>query len=159
LFILALKVQVHSKWDERELYEKIIMATLGVAIVLAALFLIAIKPVLTAHNTAEAQASKALRDYEIVSRALPRLGQGPVFADGPFSRATLISAAQRQDIRLSRINPDNDMLTVWIDDVETVRLYRLINTLMTQNGAELSRAVITADNNGLLSAQLTLKTN
>jgi len=66
------------KWDERELYEKIIMASLGIAIVLAALFLIAIKPVVTAHNTARAQASKAVRDYEIVSRALPQLGQAPV---------------------------------------------------------------------------------
>ncbi len=147
------------KWDERELYEKTIMAALGVVIVLAALFLIAVKPVLTAHNTAEAQATKAVRDYEIVSRAVPQLGQGSASAGVPFNRAALISAAQRQDIRLSRINPDNDALTVWIDDVETVKLYQLINTLMTQNGAELSRASITTDNNGLLSAQLTLKTN
>jgi len=147
------------KWDERELYEKAIMAALGLAIVLAALFLIAVKPVLTAHNTAEGQATKAVRDYEIVSRALPQLGQGPAFVSAPFNRAALISAAQRQDIRLSRINPDDDALTVWIDDVETVKLYRLIDTLMTQNGAELSRASITTDNNGLLSAQLTLKTN
>jgi len=147
------------KWDERELYEKIIMAALGAAIVLAALFLFAIKPVLSAHSTAEAQASKAVRDYEIVSRALPQLGQGPASAGAPFNRAALISAAQRQDVRLSRINPDNEALTVWIDDVETAKLYRLINTLMTQNGAELSRASITADDNGLLSAQLTLKTN
>lgn len=147
------------KWDERELYEKLIMAGLGLGIALAALFFIVIKPVLTAHNTAEAQATKAVRDYEIVSRALPKLGQGPARAGVPFNRAALISAAQRQDIRLSRINPDANALTVWIDDVETVKLYRLINTLMTQNGAELSRASITTDNNGLLSAQLTLKTN
>jgi len=147
------------KWDERELYEKIIMAALGAAIVLAVLFLLMVKPVLTAHNTAEAQAIKAVRDYEIVSRALPQLSQAPASAGQPFNRAALISAAQRQDIRLSRINPDDDSLTVWIDDVETLKLYGLINTLMTQNGAELSRASITADNNGLLSAQLTLKTN
>ena len=146
------------KWDERELYEKAIMAALGLAIVLAALFLIAVKP-LTAHNTAEGQATKAVRDYEIVSRALPQLGQGPASVGVPFNRAALISAAQRQDIRLSRINPDDDALTVWIDDVETAKLFRLINTLMTQNGAELSRASIMTDNNGLLSAQLTLKTN
>jgi len=146
------------KWDERELYEKVIMALLGAAIMLAALFFIVIKPVLTAHSDAEKQTNTALRDYEIVSRALPQLGQNPVSAGAPFNRAALISAAQRQDIRLSRINPDNGALTVWIDDVETVKLYGLINTLMTQNGAELSRASITADNNGLLSAQLTLKT-
>jgi len=146
------------KWDERELYEKVIMAVLGGAIVLVILFLFVLKPVFTAHSTATAQASKAVRDYEIVSRALPQLGQGPVSAGAPFNRTVLISAAQRQDIRLSRINPDNDSLTVWIDDVETVKLYRLINSLMTQNGAELTRASITADDNGLLSAQLTLKT-
>ena len=147
------------KWDERELYEKVIMAVLGVAIILAALFFIIVKPVITAHKTAEAQSSKAVRDYEIVSKALPQLGQGTVNTSAPFNRAALISAAQRQDIRLSRINPDNDSLTVWIDDVDTVKLYGFINTLMTQNGAELSRASITTDNNGLLSAQLTLKTN
>lgn len=146
------------KWDERELYEKLVMAGIGAAVVIALLFLFAVRPVLTAHSTAESQASKAVRDYEIVSRALPQLGQGTVATGAPFNRATLISAAQRQDIRLSRINPDNENLTVWIDDVETVKLYRLINTLMTQNGAELTRASITADDSGLLSAQLTLKT-
>lgn len=147
------------KWDEREIYEKIIMAALGVAILLAALFLIVIKPVVTAHNTAESQASKAARDYEIVSRALPQLSQGTINTSAPFNRAALIRAAQREDIRLSRINPDNGTLTVWIDGVETVKLYGLINSLITQNGAELSRASITTDNNGLLSAQLTLKIN
>lgn len=146
------------KWDERELYEKVIMAVLGATIILAILFLLVLKPVFTAHSTAEAQASKAVRDYEIVSRALPQLGQGLTSTSAPFNRAALISAAQSQDIRLSRINPDNDSLTVWIDDVETVKLYRLINNLMMQNGAELTRASITADDNGLLSAQLTLKT-
>ncbi len=147
------------KWDERAPYEKAIMAALGIAIVLAILFLLIVKPVLTAHNTAEANANKALRDYEIVSRAVPQLAQGPSASGAPFNRAALISTSQRQDIRLSRINPDNGTLTVWVDDVETVKLYQLISTLMTQNGAELSRATITADDNGLLSAQLTLKTN
>ena len=146
------------KWDEREPYEKIIMMALAAAIVLAVLFLLIIKPVISSHSDAQAQASKALRDYEIVSRALPQLGQGPSTATSPFDRAALISAAQRQDIRLSRINPDNDSLTVWIDDVETAKLYGLISHLITQNGAQLSRASITADDNGMLSAQLTLKT-
>ncbi|WP_026942485.1 type II secretion system protein GspM [Hellea balneolensis] len=147
------------KWDERELYEKVIMAGLGAAIILALLFLIVVKPVMDAHKTAETEAAKSLRDYEIVSRAMPQLSQGPASMGAPFSRAALITAAQRQDIRLSRINPDASSLTVWIDDVETAKLYKLMNTLIVENGAELSRASITADNNGLLSAQLTLKTN
>ena len=147
------------KWDERELYEKVVMASIAAAMILALLFLFAVRPVLTAHSTAKAEASEAIQDYEIVSRALPRLGQAGSATGAVFNRAALISAAQRQDVRLSRINPDDYTLTVWIDDVETVKLYRLINTLMTQNGAELTRASITADDSGLLSAQLTLKTN
>jgi type II secretory pathway component PulM len=146
------------KWDERELYEKVVMASVGAAMVLAALFLFAVRPVLTAHSTASLQASESIRDYEIVSRALPNLGQSSVATGAPFNRAALISAAQRQDVRLSRINPDDNTLTVWIDDVETVKLYRLINSLMTQNGAQLTRASITTGDSGLLSAQLTLKT-
>lgn len=146
------------KWDERELYEKIIMAVLGFGIVFAVIFMVAIKPVLSAHSDSEAKAAKALRDYEIVSRAAPQLGQGQGTASAPFNRAALISAAQRQDIRLSRINPDKDTLTVWIEDVETAKLYGLLNNLMTETGAELSRASITSEDNGLLSAQLTLKT-
>ena len=47
------------KWDERELYEKVVMAALGAAIVLAILFLLILKPVFSAHDAAQAQASKA----------------------------------------------------------------------------------------------------
>ena len=147
------------RWDEREPYEKAVMAGLAALIVLAVLYLFAIKPVLDSHKAAETQSAKALRDYEIVSRAVLQLGQGTVVTGAPFDRSVLINAARRSDINLSRLQPDGDSLTIWVDDIETVKLYGLLNTLVTQNGAELTRAVINANDNGLLSAQISIKTS
>ncbi len=146
------------RWHEREAYEKIIIALLGIGLVLAALWFLAVNPVLSAKSEAQIQSSKALRDYNIVSRALPQLGSGEVKTSGvPFSRSVLIDAARAKNVRLTRVQPDDESLNVWIDNVETGKLYGLINSLMTQNGASLSRATITAGDSGLLSAQLTLR--
>lgn len=146
------------RWHERETYEKIIMALLGVGLALGALWFLAVNPVLGAKSEAQIQSSKALRDYNTVSRALPQLGSNSVKTSGvPFSRSVLIDAARIKNVRLTRVQPDGENLNVWIDDVETAKLYGLINSLMTQNGASLSRATITAGDSGLLSAQLTLQ--
>lgn len=146
------------RWDEREAYEKITMGLLAIGLVLALIWFLAISPVLNAKSEAQAQSSKALRDYNIVSRALPQLGSPSIKASGPsFSRAVLIDSARNKNIRLTRVQPDGESINVWIDDVETGKLYGLINALLTENGATLSRATITTGENGLLSAQLTLQ--
>jgi len=146
------------RWDERELYEKIVMAGLGAAMVLVLLWFLAISPVLKSHAEAEIQSNKALRDYEIVSKAAPQLSASPVAIGAPLTRSVLIDTARAASVKLSRVQPDGDALTVWVEDVETVKLYGLMNTLITRNGAELMRASITTGDSGLLSAQLTLKT-
>ena len=146
------------RWDERETYEKIIMSLLALALILAVIWFVAISPVLKAKSDAETKSRKALRDYNIVSQALPQLGSktGQV-AGASFSRSVLIASARTQNVRLTRVQPDGDDINVWIDDVETGRLYGLINALLTENGATLSRATITTGDNRLLSAQLTLQ--
>ena len=119
------------KWDERELYEKVIMAAIGLAMVLALIWFVVINPVLSAKSDARLQSDKALRDYNIVTRALPSLGAGPSTATGTaFSRTVLINTARTKSVRLSRVQPDGDALNVWIDDVETAKLYGLINTCL-----------------------------
>ena len=79
------------RWDEREAYEKIIMGLLGAALLLAILWFILINPVLSAKSDARAQSNKALRDYNIVTRALPYIGNKDAAGSGPtFSRSVLI---------------------------------------------------------------------
>ena len=146
------------KWDEREPYEKIIMAAIGAAMVLALIWFALINPVLSAKSEAQAQAVKAQRDYNIVTRALPHLSPASNAATGQnFSRAVLIDAARTKNVRLTRVQPDGDAINVWIDDVETRVLYGLINALVSENGADITRATITASESGLLSAQLTFQ--
>lgn len=146
------------RWDEREPYEKAVMAVLGVAIVLALIWFILISPVLSAKSEARAQSDKAQRDYNIVTRALPQLGAGSNAATvQAFSRPVLINAARSKNVRLTRVQPDGDTVNVWIDDVETRKLYELINALVSEHGADITRATITASESGLLSAQLTLQ--
>ena len=48
------------RWDEREPYEKAVMAVLGVAIVLALIWFILISPVLSAKSEARAQSDNCL---------------------------------------------------------------------------------------------------
>ena len=146
------------RWDEREAYEKIIMGLLGAALLLAILWFILINPVLSAKSDARAQSNKALRDYNIVTRALPYIGNKDAAGRGPtFSRSVLITAARNKNIRLTRVQPDGEAINVWIDDVETGKLFGLINALIADNSAELTRATLTTSDSGLLSAQLTLE--
>jgi len=46
-------------------------------------------------------------------------------------------------------------LVVWIDDVETIKMYQFIQALINVGGANLIRASISINDNYLLSAQLT----
>ncbi len=145
------------KWDERELYEKLIMTAIMLGVIVALLWLLLINPVLNSKAEARTLSENAQRDHRIVTRALPKIGQSSVTTGQPFSRAVLIDTARKKSVRLSRVQPDGENVNVWIDEVPTGQLYGLINSLVTENGAQISRATITASENGLLSAQLTLQ--
>jgi len=145
------------KWDERELYEKLIMTAIMLGVIVALLWLLLINPVLNSKAEARTLSENAQRDHRIVTRALPKIGQSSVTTGQPFSRAVLIDTAREKSVRLSRVQPDGENVNVWIDEVPTGQLYGLINSLVTENGAQISRATITASENGLLSAQLTLQ--
>ena len=146
------------KWDEREPYEKTIMIALAGLILLALFWFIAVQPILSAKSAAQARSNKVVRDYEIVSRAVPVLGRDVATASGEgFSRTMLIDMARQKSVKLSRVQPEGDTLLVWMDDINTVKLYDFLEELMVEGGAELTRATISSNDSGLLSAQFTLR--
>ena len=145
------------KWDEREPYEKMTMAALGGAILLALLWLVLIGPILSAKASAQSQTNRALRDYQIVNQAAPILGQAKTASAGSFTQATLIDLARKNSVKLSRVQPDKDAVLVWMDDIEALKLYGFLNILVVEGGADIMRAVISTGDDGLLSAQFTLK--
>jgi general secretion pathway protein M len=147
---------VSALWNEREPREQVLLAVMGALLGLFVFWQFILNPVLKSKSDAEAALVTAERDYIAVARALPQL-TAPQTVSGPaFSQAVLIEAARNRGLKPSRVQPDgNRSLSVWIDTPDTQALYGLLNDVITQNGAKLSRASISSTANQSLSAQLT----
>lgn len=143
-------------WRDREPREQVLLAVMGVLLGLFVLWQFILTPISNARSDAQSALITAERDYVAVARALPQLS-APTTLSGPqFTQAVFIDAARKRGLKPSRIQPDgNNNLSVWIDTKDTLALYGLLNDIITQNGAILARASITAGANQSLNAQLT----
>ena len=60
-----------------------------------------------------------------------------------------------------KVDPRNfwqaDCFEIWVDNVETIKMYKFIQSLINVGGANLTRASISINENSLLSAQLTFR--
>jgi len=102
----------------------------------------------------------AQSDRELWLRAKPKLatGSGGEVSRGEFTRGNLINLARQRDIRLTRVQPQNDgSLTVWIDDIETQPLYGLMQALTKSYRVDFNSVIISRAPQGSLNAQFTLR--
>jgi type II secretory pathway component PulM len=106
---------------------------------------------------ANLKVSKAISEYELVANAVPELSEGTLEKEVIFNRDILIRIARENSINLSRINPTKESFEIWVDNVETIKLYKFIQSLINVGGANLTRASISINENSLLSAQLTFR--
>jgi len=143
------------KWDQRELYEKIIISLTSLFAFVFVIYIFVYNPIRKLNIDASLKVSKAMADYELVANTIPYLSEKKIEEEVIFTRAILIQIARENNISLSRINPMKESLVVWIDDVETIKMYQFIQALINIGGANLIRASISINDNYLLSAQLT----
>jgi len=143
------------KWDQRELYEKIIISLTSLFAFVFVIYIFVYNPIRKLNIDASLKVSKAMADYELVANTIPYLSEKKIEEEVIFTRAILIQIARENNISLSRINPMKESLVVWIDDVETIKMYQFIQALISVGGANLIRASISINDNYLLSAQLT----
>ncbi|MEN9017835.1 MAG: type II secretion system protein GspM [Hellea sp.] len=143
------------KWDQRELYEKIIISLTSLFAFVFVIYIFVYNPIRKLNIDASLKVSKAMADYELVANTIPYLSEKKIEEEVIFTRAILIQIARENNISLSRINPMKESLVVWIDDVETIKMYQFIQALINVGGANLIRASISINDNYLLSAQLT----
>jgi type II secretory pathway component PulM len=144
------------KWNQRELYEKVIISLTAVMVLGFIIYIFAYNPIRKLNIEANLQVSKAISDYELVANAVPKLSEGTLEKEVIFNRDVLIQIARENSINLSRINPTKESLVIWVDNVETIKMYKFIQSLINVGGANLTRASISINDNSLLSAQLTL---
>ena len=145
------------KWNQRELYEKVIISLTAVMALGFIIYIFAYNPIRKLNIEANLQVSKAISDYELVANAVPKLSEGTLEKGVIFNRDILIQIARENSIDLSRINPTQESLVIWVDNVETIKMYEFIQSLINVGGANLTRASISINDNSLLSAQLTLR--
>ena len=145
------------KWNQRESYEKVIISLTAVMALGFIIYIFAYNPIRKLNIEANLQVSKAISDYELVANAVPKLSEGTLEKEVIFNRDILIQIARENSINLSRINPSKESLVIWVDNVETIKMYKFINSLINIGGANLTRASISINENSLLSAQLTLR--
>ena len=147
-------------WQDREPRERVLLLIMGVLLSLFVLWQFVLTPVKSAKQDARASLVTAERDYVAVARALPDLN-GPNAATGQkFNQAVFLEAARKRGLNPSRVQPDgNQSLSIWIDTQDTQALYGLLEDVITQNGAILTRAAISSGANKTLSAQLTFRLN
>ena len=145
------------KWNQRELSEKVIISLTAVMALGFIIYIFAYNPIRKLNIEANLQVSKAISDYELVANAVPKLSEGTLEKEVIFNRDILIQIARDNSINLSRINPTKESLVIWVDNVETIKMYEFIQSLINVGGANLTRASISINDNSLLSAQLTLR--
>ena len=145
------------KWNQRESYEKVIISLTAVMALGFITYIFAYNPIRKLNIEANLQVSKAISDYELVANAVPKLSEGTLEKEVIFNRDILIQIARENSINLSRINPTKESLVIWVDNVETIKMYEFIQSLINVGGANLTRASISINDNSLLSAQLTLR--
>ena len=121
------------------------------------IYIFAYNPIRKLNIEANLQVSKAISDYELVANAVPKLSEGTLEKEVIFNRDILIQIARENSINLSRINPTKESLVIWVDNVETIKMYEFIQSLINVGGANLTRASISINDSSLLSAQLTLR--
>lgn len=145
------------KWSQRELYEKVIISLTTVMAFGFIIYISVYNPIRKLNIEANLKVSKAISEYELVANAVPELSEGTLEKEVIFNRDILIRIARENSINLSRINPTKESFEIWVDNVETIKMYKFIQSLINVGGANLTRASISINENSLLSAQLTFR--
>ena len=145
------------KWSQRELYEKVIISLTTVMAFGFIAYIFVYNPIRKLNIEANLKVSKAISEYELVANAVPELSEGILEKEVIFNRDILIRIARENSINLSRINPTKESFEIWVDNVETIKMYKFIQSLINVGGANLTRASISINENSLLSAQLTFR--
>ncbi len=145
-------------WQNLAPRERLLIGIAAGLLAILALWFLAVRPVMTAHENAKTAQELALADLEIVQKGAVKLGGTSIGNRQPFDRNAVIRTAQTQSLNLSRVQPENDgALKVWFEDAGSAQLYKFLSDITSGYAAEITNAQISRKNNGTVNAAITLK--
>ena len=77
------------KWDQRELYEKIIISLTSLFAFVFVIYIFVYNPIRKLNIDASLKVSKAMADYEFVANTIPYLSEKKIEEEVIFTRAIL----------------------------------------------------------------------
>ncbi len=140
--------------------ERALIIGAGGLLLIGLIWQLLIMPILNAQDSAAREQQRAIRDYVIVRDGVGALSAGPAVSANreAFNRAAIVDIARGQSLPISRIQVQSDeAIRVWFEDAPSPALYEFMQNLTRAYAAQISRAQISRNQDGSVSAQITLK--
>ncbi|MGB0907117.1 MAG: type II secretion system protein GspM [Maricaulaceae bacterium] len=130
-----------------------------IAIALAGVFMLwqfLLRPAFTMRADVNTRYNSAVRDHDIVSRAVPYLGTTGRANREAFNRAVLINMAAAQNVTIARLQPGNEQsLQAWFEQNSAPEILAFLNAVEVRYDVEIERVQMQRRANNLISAQVT----
>lgn len=148
-----MKQQLIQWWSSLQSREQRLVTGAGVVVVIGLFYWVLWQPLHSARDTQQQKVEAAQRQLSQLQQLLPQLqaaGAGTVSRSG--SVAQIISnSARSSGIRVSRMQPQNQQLTLVLEDVSFEQLLGWLHALHYQHGVQLiSLDVALADKPGMV---------
>jgi len=151
-------------WRSKQPYEQAILAALAGAIVIVALWLGVLAPLYGFRAEARAEYQDAVAYLAGVERGAAEaleLRQAGAAAREPIAASELrvqaSARAQAMGLVVSRVQPEQDTVTLWMDEADPALLYRWLSEMQRDLGASVRRVTLRANEGGAsLRATVTL---
>ena len=151
-------------WHDRDERERTLLTIMSVMLFLFLIYFLLYLPIKKHRTELQHQYQAAMNDAAVVNSAVIEASkikendtQRTLISDADI-RQVISQSAQQLGLTLTRLQPDQtNGLNVWIDSVETPVFYQWILDLQKKHGIYVARASLNNDNNGLIRAQLLLK--
>ena len=139
--------------------EQALVITAGLLASLFILLQFFVMPVVKGKTAAKAAHAVALRDMDIVRRAVSVLDLNTQSkARRTFQRDSVLTAAREAGLSISRLQPGADGdVQIWFDDAQAGGIYSMLSALIRDYAVDIRRADIQRQDGGAVSAQVTLR--
>lgn len=141
-----------SWWQSLQQREQRLVAGAGIVLLVGVFYWLLWQPVHQGHAAQQQRLQSAERQLQQLQRLAPQLtSKAPVSRTGGSVAQIISSSARTNGISVSRMQPQNEQLTLVLDDVSFDNLLSWLHTLQYQHGVKLvSLDLATADKPGLV---------
>ncbi len=141
-------------WNERSTREKLLIVLMVLSLLVFGTYLGAYKPLVAYRATAERRAEAARSLHAEVAKGAARVAaiRAAVAERKPTTtgtlRTTITISARRANIVITRLEPEELGLNVWLDAVPLIDLYKWLETLSREQGIVVRKASIRRQEEG-----------